>query len=520
MTRNHRLPIAARLAWIWTRRAKHRLDGHLRRHSVWPLATATGVIGIILLLLMHLSMLNAAVPKPDADGEAQPVVAEPEALFGTVPAEEDPPFEFEEEPPFISEPAFEAPKEDPEPWVPATNPDPPLEDEPPEFDAGVDRFNAHAKPKLPPWRVTPAVESPADPPQWDVEIERFAAPQSASDSLEQMEHQAEFVVDSSLTSPTFEGEVLLEQLDVLTNVDLSAPPQDDWNVFDVIRLQAATVATPYRGLLDPPDSEPVDYDVSSHEFGSGNAPSYRDLALSIVKEFPEAITADSSYEYRIVVRNDGIDTLDQFDVEEQLPGDTQVLAAVPDAHYANDRLRWRLRDLQPGDERIIAVTVLPQAEGQAEHTTAVIAEANVGAQTSVEGVRLEFDVEAPRQVEVGQWCPIRFRVTNTGSTEVTGISSVTIWVRWPPVSREKRNWQFGPRPWGPRQASRGSGSTTRLSTKSQPRSKSRKPHIALRPPKQLPGRVSSTHCAPVADAVIRGRSASDDSLGGKRPVHR
>lgn len=405
-TRRNRLTIAARWAWIGVRRSKHRLAGHFQQHSVWPLATATGIIGIILLLLMHLSMLNAAVARPQGDTGGEAVAAEPAALLKPVSdRDEQPepePFELE---PFPEQPAFDT--------APIDRPDPAPIDDPFDEDSALDEAATPIphREEMPPWR-----RNPVDAPQWDVEIERQAPSASGGD----LDDEAEFMVDSGLSPITVEGETLLEQLGVLPSPGLTALPVDDWNAFDVVRLHGGATQIPYRGLPDPPPASLAD-EIDPADFDALGSPSYRELALHILKEIPGSATAERSYEYEIVVRNDGVDTIEQFEVDEQLGEDVQVLSAVPDAHYDNDRLRWRLRDLRPGDERRLAVTVLPKTGGRFEQATLVTAAAAVGAETRVEGPRLEFDVEAPQRVEVGQWCPIRFRVTNVGATDVSGI---------------------------------------------------------------------------------------------------
>jgi len=431
---NRKQPLhpAARWAWITIRRSKYRLAGHFQRHSVWPLATVTGVIGIILLLVMHLS---AAVGAGQFDESDEPFTIDtPEQETGSQtplkrawdgvppprrPLPADEPLDVFEEPPPFAEPSAESP-------MPA---DPfeligeqPLFDPPPQQPIDPPPEQPIEPSREPIEAVPPPIEefSIAEPPEWEIEIERRATSDDVARAAEESEHTPEFLVGSNESVATLEGETLLEQLELLP---LAEPPAqaDDWSLFDIARLRDADFSATYEGLLDPPQSEWTASGSASDD-AFGETPSgYRELALSVHKEYPEQATTANSYEYQIVVRNEGVDAVDHFDVEEHVGRDFRVLNATPDAYLADNRLSWRLRNLQPGDEQTLAVSVKPIVEGPAEHVTLVSAAAAVGAETQVESPKLEFDVTAPPTAQVGQPCRIRFRVTNIGSSEIAGI---------------------------------------------------------------------------------------------------
>jgi hypothetical protein len=147
----------------------------------------------------------------------------------------------------------------------------------------------------------------------------------------------------------------------------------------------------------------------------------KELAVSIHKVVPDEASTETSYDYQIIVRNDGTSVVEEYNVEERIGRNLRVINAYPDAVYENGALYWKLRNLQPGREQTLTVTVVAVDAGATEPLTILNAGTNVGAGTEVQGPRLLFDVYVPQRVQVGQALPIRFRVTNVSSVEVEDV---------------------------------------------------------------------------------------------------
>ncbi len=71
--------------------------------------------------------------------------------------------------------------------------------------------------------------------------------------------------------------------------------------------------------------------------------------------------AGGSVRYKIVVRNNGKKAVKLFEVEEAIPAEHTVQVTDPPAETRDQDLHWTLRDVGPGEERTIVVTLAPPA---------------------------------------------------------------------------------------------------------------------------------------------------------------
>jgi uncharacterized repeat protein (TIGR01451 family) len=129
--------------------------------------------------------------------------------------------------------------------------------------------------------------------------------------------------------------------------------------------------------------------------------------------------------YHIVVRNVGAIPAHQVVVEEESQSGVRVEGSIPQALLDNGKLIWKLGTLEPGQERKIAVKVVPQSEGTIGAAATVrTARGNIDDQPVAAGRRgpsLRFQIEAPREAAVGAPIPFHFVVTNVGKTDATGV---------------------------------------------------------------------------------------------------
>jgi hypothetical protein len=134
----------------------------------------------------------------------------------------------------------------------------------------------------------------------------------------------------------------------------------------------------------------------------------------------------ASVRYKIVVRNNGKKPVKTFDVDEAVLAEHTVQATEPPAQTQDQNLHWTLRDMKPGEERTIVVTLTPPArpvEHQAEHhhpaEEPVIAPQTVPIAAAPHGEagspQLKLELITPVEVRAGESCRIGFRATNLGT---------------------------------------------------------------------------------------------------------
>jgi hypothetical protein len=137
----------------------------------------------------------------------------------------------------------------------------------------------------------------------------------------------------------------------------------------------------------------------------------------------EKDASGASLRYKIVVRNNGKKAVKLFEVEEAVPAEHTVQLTDPPAETRDQDLHWTLRDVGPGEERTIVVTLVPPARPVERSLAAP--EPAVALQTipaaavahdagSGESPQLKLELIAPVEVHAGESCRIGFRATNLG----------------------------------------------------------------------------------------------------------
>jgi uncharacterized repeat protein (TIGR01451 family) len=133
--------------------------------------------------------------------------------------------------------------------------------------------------------------------------------------------------------------------------------------------------------------------------------------------------------YHIHVRNTGALPAHQVVVEDVVPDNVKMDGSIPQAQLKQNRLVWKLGTLPAGQERKIAVRVIPQNEG----TIGSVATVNFAPQpqpqsprqaspTAANAPRIKFIVESPRKAAVGMPVDFNFKIKNVGTVPVTGVT--------------------------------------------------------------------------------------------------
>lgn len=160
------------------------------------------------------------------------------------------------------------------------------------------------------------------------------------------------------------------------------------------------------------------------------APRKADLPqLTIEKVAPPTAVLGEPMVYHIHVRNTGALPAHQVVVEDVVPDNVKMDGSIPQAQLKQNRLIWKLGTLPAGQERKIAVRVIPQNEG----TIGSVATVNFAPQpqpqtprqaasTSANAPKIKFIVESPRKAAVGMPVDFNFKIKNVGTVPATGVT--------------------------------------------------------------------------------------------------
>ncbi len=185
------------------------------------------------------------------------------------------------------------------------------------------------------------------------------------------------------------------------------PPQPDKRTGEPALLDADST---------PPDDAPVDDDPAA---GKPDLPQ-----LTIDKVAPPTAVLGEPMIYHIQVRNNGYLPAHNVTVEDIVPENVKIDGSIPQAQLKQNRLVWKLGTLPAGQEKKIAVRVIPQSEG----TIGGVATVNftppspAAPPANRNAPRIKFVVESPRKAAVGMPVDFKFKIQNVGKVPATGVT--------------------------------------------------------------------------------------------------
>jgi uncharacterized repeat protein (TIGR01451 family) len=147
-------------------------------------------------------------------------------------------------------------------------------------------------------------------------------------------------------------------------------------------------------------------------------------APSIVLEkfAPPEVQVGRAALFEILVRNVG--KVPAFDVQvvDEIPRGTRYQEAQPAPSLVQGtKVIWKLGAMQPGDEKVIEVRLVPEAEGEIGSVAQVSFQAQVGAKSVVTRPRVELRAEAPQRVHAGENITVGLAISNGGSGAANGV---------------------------------------------------------------------------------------------------
>lgn len=215
-----------------------------------------------------------------------------------------------------------------------------------------------------------------------------------------------------------------------------AAPRDDWNRF--VSMASHTEAArpvPFADRIHPVDRERIESELAhippsadtaapdDYDDGARGTPPKGDagVSLEVEKQIPQRASTGEPLSLELVVKNAGTVSLPHVSVEDLIADASQIQDISPMGIVRDGSVRWALGAMKPGDKQVLKVRLNPSAEGSFTSTARVRSFATVSFQTAVSGPKLALEVTSPGKLEVGEACPIKFKITNKGEARATQV---------------------------------------------------------------------------------------------------
>lgn len=178
---------------------------------------------------------------------------------------------------------------------------------------------------------------------------------------------------------------------------------------------------PPAGPAVPPRRDPVIDLIGDGTVAAGVASGPQQPEVKIEKIAPTEAVIGEALIYQIFVRNVGQSTAHRVVVEDRIPLGATCQGTIPQAETAEKKLYWKLGDLRPGEEREIKVKLTPTQAGSIGSVATVSFAAEVAATTVITAPQLKVELQAPKQVLVGESSTFRIKVQNSGQGMAKGV---------------------------------------------------------------------------------------------------
>ena len=145
--------------------------------------------------------------------------------------------------------------------------------------------------------------------------------------------------------------------------------------------------------------------------------------LTIEKVAQQQAVLEQPLVYSIIVRNQGNVAAHNVVIEDRIPKGTELMGTFPRAELVDKTLIWKEPVLRPNEEKKISIKVIPKQEGPIGSVARVHFATEVSTEIQVAAPpQLEFTVNPPREIRVGQNVDLIFQLKNIGKVEATNIS--------------------------------------------------------------------------------------------------
>jgi uncharacterized repeat protein (TIGR01451 family) len=173
---------------------------------------------------------------------------------------------------------------------------------------------------------------------------------------------------------------------------------------------------------------PAETDQPGAAAVGGGVPGDRQLegtqvpSVAIEKFAPAEIQVGKSATFEIRVRNTGQVAAHDVVVTDQVPRGTKLEATSPEAQVAADgSVAWQLGAMQPGDEVVLSMQVLPEQEGEIGSVAQLTFAGRATARSVCTRPMVSIEHTAPKQVLIGETVRLGITISNPGTGAATGV---------------------------------------------------------------------------------------------------
>jgi uncharacterized repeat protein (TIGR01451 family) len=144
--------------------------------------------------------------------------------------------------------------------------------------------------------------------------------------------------------------------------------------------------------------------------------------VAIEKFAPAEIQVGKSATFEIRVRNTGQVAAHDVVVTDQVPRGTKLEATSPEAQLAADgSVAWQLGAMQPGDEVVLSMQVLPEQEGEIGSVAQLTFAGRATARSVCTRPLVSIEHTAPKQVLIGETVRLGITISNPGTGAASGV---------------------------------------------------------------------------------------------------
>ena len=386
----------------------------------WSVPAATGLLAIVLMLLLALNRM------PDAGSDSALVDTElgDDDAIANSPINIDPdPFDEFDAPPRV--PEFEPPTIDVPIVIDATNESSTVvaskETPPPPPTENPDRTNE----TFFPWdrpvadNDSIAVAEDSQQPEFDLDSIIFRIEMNRSfDSMNT--HDESFVVNSNSPADQLTKRSARDH-DVDSAITSNTKHRLDdglWSFFKSDRHADVVIPAGYESQRDHDSAGNI---RSEHKFVPVRmtpVTEQKRIDVSVTNSSTDSMIVNQLSTYWLTVENHFDSIIEEVSVAEFVPAHYRIVEVLPAAEFDSHVLRWKLRNLQPNEQRRISIQVFPMTEGDVRHSAIVRTSASVVQQTLARNPETQLAIKVPKSAPAGKLVSFEFEIKNTGSNAI------------------------------------------------------------------------------------------------------
>ena len=144
--------------------------------------------------------------------------------------------------------------------------------------------------------------------------------------------------------------------------------------------------------------------------------------LAIEKHAPGEIQVNRTAVFTTTVKNIGTVAAHQVRVIDYVPRGTTLESTTPESSRAVDgALVWMLGTLQPGEEAMVTMKLIPRQEGEIGSVARIDFQAEASVRTISTRPQLVLQQSTPEQVLIGEDITLAITISNPGSGDATSV---------------------------------------------------------------------------------------------------